>query len=247
MVREILSLNKIHFGDCLDLMNRIGSATIDLILCDLPYGTTKCKWDSIIDLDRLWFQYKRIIKPNGAIILTAQTPFDKILGASNLPMLKYEWIWEKTSATGHFNAKKMSLKAHENILVFYKKLPVYNYIKTDGHIRKTAHKKQSLNSEVYNPNTSDTFYDSTERYPRSVIKFKSDKQTNNLHSTQKPLALFEYLIRTYSNKGQTVLDNCIGSGTTAIACLNTNRNFIGIENNKKIFDVAQSRITFHQT
>jgi DNA modification methylase len=143
--------------------------------------------------------------------------------------LRYEWIWEKTSATGHFNAKKAPMKAHENVLVFYKKQPTYNPIKTSGHVRKTAYKRITLNSEVYNDNTSDAFYDSTERYPRSVQVFASDKQKSNLHPTQKPLALQEYFVKTYTNEGDIVLDNCSGSGTAGLAAKNLNRNFIMIE------------------
>jgi DNA modification methylase len=235
-------INKVFHGDCLDIMPGIPSGSVDMVFCDLPYGTTRCKWDSVIDLPKLWAQYKRIVKPNGAILLFGQSPFDKVLGCSNLEMLRYEWIWEKTSATGHFNAKKMPLKAHENILVFYKELPTYNFIKTDGHVRKTAHKKQTLNSEVYNDNTSDTFYDSTERYPRSVLKFKSDKQTLNLHPTQKPVALGEYMIKTYTNEGDVVLDNSAGSGTTGEACENTNRDYILIEKERPHYETILNRL-----
>ena len=229
-------------------MNDIPDESIDMILCDLPYGTTKNKWDSIIDLDELWNHYNRIIKDNGAIVLTAQTPFDKVLGVSNLKMLKYEWIWEKTSATGHLNAKKMPMKAHENILVFYKKPPTYNPQKTTGHERKVStakHKRNSKNSSNYGESSATT-YDSTERYPRSVQLFSTDKQKSSLHPTQKPVALFEYLIRTYSNEGETVLDNCMGSGTTAVACMNTNRNYIGFELDKDYYELANERIINHK-
>ena len=228
-------------------MKDIPDKSIDMILCDLPYGTTKNKWDSIIDLDELWNHYNRIIKDNGAIVLTAQTPFDKVLGVSNLKMLKYEWIWEKTSATGHLNAKKMPMKAHENILVFYKKPPTYNPQKTTGHERKVStakHKRNSKNSSNYGESSATT-YDSTERYPRSVQLFSTDKQKSSLHPTQKPVALFEYLIKTYSNEGETVLDNCMGSGTTAVACMNTNRNYIGFELDKDYYELANERIISH--
>ena len=229
-------------------MNDIPDKSIDMILCDLPYGTTKNKWDSIIDLDELWNHYNRIIKDNGAIVLTAQTPFDKVLGVSNLKMLKYEWIWEKTSATGHLNAKKMPMKAHENILVFYKKPPTYNPQKTTGHERKVStakHKRNSKNSSNYGESSATT-YDSTERYPRSVQLFSTDKQKSSLHPTQKPVALFEYLIRTYSNEGETVLDNCMGSGTTAVACMNTNRSYIGFELDRDYYELANERIINHK-
>ena len=243
-----MELNKIYNEDCLVGMNDVPDKSIDMILCDLPYGTTKNKWDSIIDLDELWNHYNRIIKDNGAIVLTAQTPFDKVLGVSNLKMLKYEWIWEKTSATGHLNAKKMPMKAHENILVFYKKPPTYNPQKTTGHERKVStakHKRNSKNSSNYGESSATT-YDSTERYPRSVQLFSTDKQKSSLHPTQKPVALFEYLIKTYSNEGETVLDNCMGSGTTAVACMNTNRNYIGFELDKDYYELANERIINHK-
>lgn len=242
----MLKFNNIYLGDCLEIMNEININSIDMILCDLPYGTTNCKWDSVIDLSKLWSQYKRIIKTNGAILLFAQTPFDKVLGASNLEMLRYEWIWEKTQATGHLNSKKMPMKAHENILVFYKKLPTYNPIKTVGHERKIStanHKRNSKEGEFYNPNTILTSYDSTERYPRSVLKFKSDKQKLNLHPTQKPVELGEYLIKTYTNEGDVVLDNCCGSGTIGEAAYNCSRNYILIEKEKKYFDISNNRLT----
>lgn len=228
----MLKLNELYNVDCLIGMNDIEDKSIDMILCDLPYGTTKNKWDSIIPLDKLWEQYNRIIKDNGAIVLFAQTPFDKVLGNSNLKMLKYEWIWEKTSATGFLNAKKMPMKAHENILVFYKKLPTYNPQKTKGHKRKVSksiHKINCIKTTDYGKHDLTT-YDSTERYPRSVLEFPTDKQKCALHPTQKPVALLEYLIKTYSNEGDVILDNCIGSGSTAVACINTNRNFIGMDN-----------------
>ncbi len=240
MNREI----KLIKGDCLEKMKDIPDKSIDMILCDLPYGTTRNKWDSILPLDKLWDQYLRVIKDNGAIVLFAQTPFDKVLGCSNLKMLKYEWIWEKTSATGHLNAKKMPMKAHENILVFYKKLPTYNPQKTTGHKRKVSKAEHKINC-VKTTNYSDyglTTYDSTERYPRSVQIFKTDKQKEALHPTQKPVDLLQYLIKTYTNDGETVLDNTMGSGSTGIACVNINRNFIGIELDNNYFDIAKNRI-----
>ncbi len=236
---------KLYKGDCLEVMKGIPAGSVDMILCDLPYGTTKCKWDSIINLYELWLQYERIIKGNGAIVLTAQTPFDKVLGCSNLNLLKYEWIWEKGNATGHLNAKKMPMKAHENILVFYKKPPTYNPQKTTGHKRKvstTEHGRNSKKSDVYNKDKGKVTYDSTERYPRSLQFFASDKQKSKLHPTQKPVALMEYLIKTYTNENETVLDNTMGSGTTGVACKNTNRDFIGIEMNDEYYDVACKRL-----
>lgn len=229
-------------GDCLELMSEIPDKFIDLICCDMPYGTTNCRWDCDINLQLLWQHYNRIIKDNGAIVLFAQTPFDKVLGASNLKHLRYEIIWEKSHPTGHLNAKKMPMKAHENILVFYKKLPTYNPQKTSGHVRKSAVKRGD-NTPIYGDQTfNELSYDSTERYPRSVIQFASDKQTSKLHPTQKPLALLEWLVKTYSNEGDVVLDNCMGSGTAGVASKNLNRRFIGIEMDKHFYHVAGDRI-----
>jgi len=229
-------------GDCLEKMQDIESGSVDAIICDLPYGKTQNKWDSVIDLDLMWIQFKRITKPSSPVILFSQTPFDKVLGCSNLPMLKYEIIWEKTSATGHFNAKKMPMKAHENILVFYKKLPTYNPQKTKGHKRKTSKTGKTYDSDCYGDETAKPHYDSTERYPRSIQTFSSDKQTKNFHSTQKPLALMEYLIKTYTNEGDAILDAAMGSGTTMVAAQNLNRNGIGIELDEAYFKIAQGRI-----
>lgn len=236
----------LRLGDCLEVMKTIKDKSIDMILADLPYGTTKCKWDSIIDLPKLWVQYERIIKDNGAIVLTAQTPFDKVLGVSNLPLLKYEWIWEKTQATGHLNAKKMPMKAHENVLVFYKKPPTYNAQKTFGHKpinSYTKYVKTQNNTEIYGEMKREiSGGGETDRYPRSVLTFASDKQKSKLHSTQKPLALMEYFIKTYTNEGEMVLDNTMGSGTTMIGCQNLNRNGIGIESDEDIFQTAKERV-----
>ena len=227
-------------------MNNIFDESIDMILCDLHYVTTKCKWDSIISLEELWKQYCRIIKENGAIVLFAQTPFDKVLGASNLKMLRYEWIWEKTQATGHLNAKKMPMKAHENLLVFYKKLPTYNPQMTEGHEPIHSYTKYITtqnNTEIYGKmNKEISGGGETIRYPRSVLTFPSDKQTCYLHPTQKPLALCEYMVKTYTNEGDLVLDNCMGSGTTGLSCKNLNRRFIGIEKEEKYFEIAKDRI-----
>lgn len=233
----------LHLGDCLDIMPTLRRRP-DMILADLPYGTTRCAWDSPIDLQALWAAYRAIC--GGPIVLFAQTPFDKVLGASNLRQLRYEWIWEKTNATGHLNAKRAPMKAHENVLVFYDRQPVYNPIKTTGHVRKTAAKRGD-GSPVYGRQVLDgKVYDSTERYPRSVLTFPSDKQTSKLHPTQKPVALCEYLIRTYTNPGDVVLDNCMGSGTTGVACANTGRSFIGIEKDPDIFATAAARLQPHR-
>ena len=232
-------------GDCIEQMKNIPSNTIDMVLCDLPYGITHCKWDTIIPFDELWEQYDRICKENAAICLFGVEPFASKIRLSNLDDYRYDWIWEKTQGTGHLNAKKMPLRCHESICVFYKKLPTYNPIKTYGHKRKVAtanHKRNSNTGEIYGKCDKFSDYDSTERYPRSVIKFASDKQKENYHSTQKPVALCQYLIKTYSNEGDLILDNTMGSGTTGVACLKENRRFIGIEKDAKYFDIATERL-----
>lgn len=237
-------VNKIHFGDCLELMEKISDESIHLILCDLPYGVTKNKWDCLIDLDMLWDQYERIIKPNGAIVLFGQDKFSANLMFSNPTIHRYNLIWEKTTPTGHLNAKKMPLRSHEDILVFYKKLPTYNPQKTSGHTRKVsmaAHKIGCVKTTNYGDHKL-TSYDSTERYPKSVLKFATDKQKLAIHPTQKPLMLIEYLIKTFTNDGDVVLDNCSGSGTTAIASLLTKRKFICMENNEEYYRLSVERI-----
>lgn len=236
----------LYLGDCLEIMPTLPAASVDLILCDLPYGTTQNKWDSIIPLDRLWSEYWRVAKPNAAIVLTAQTPFDKVLGVSQLAWLKYEWVWEKTAATGFLNAQKMPMKAHENVLIFYRGLPTYNpQKKTVGHerIKVDGRAKASHGSNYAKDAPRSDVYDSTERYPRSVVKFAKDNRlAENTHPTQKPVALMEYLIRTYTNEGDTVLDNCMGSGTTGVAALKCGRHFIGIESDPEYFEIAKNRI-----
>lgn len=226
--------------DCLVGMQQIPNKSIDMILCDLPYGTTRNKWDSVIDLEKLWNLYERIIKDSGAIVLTAQTPFDKVLGTSNLKLLKYEWIWKKTQGTGFLNAEKMPLKNHENILVFYKKLPDYNPQMRKGFEPYIA--KKGGHGSNYGADYGAVTVSDGERYPLSVLEFAKDTQKVAIHPTQKPVALFEYLIKTYTKKGETVLDNCMGSGTTAIAAINTERNFIGFETNKEYHQKSIERI-----
>lgn len=224
-------------GDCLELMKSIPDSSIDMILCDLPYGTTRNKWDSIIPLDQLWKQYERIIKFNGAILLFAQTPFAQQLGASNLKLLRYEWVWDKKRVTGFLNSKKMPMKRHENILVFYKKLPTYNPQLTNGKPYHTYNKAPSTNY-----NSFETNYETKNdgwRFPTDIQNFSPE---TGLHPTQKPVALLEYLIKTYTNENDIVLDNCMGSGSTGIACINTNRNFIGIELDENYFNIAKDRI-----
>lgn len=233
------------YGDCLTEMAKFPDKSIDMVLCDLPYGTTaRNKWDNIIPLEALWEQYERIVKDDGVIALWSQMPFTAILAASNMKMFRYEWVVEKTNATGFLNANRMPMKAHENVLIFYKKLPVYHPQMTHGHERKVStasHKRNSKKSTDYGEHGLTT-YDSTDRYPRDVLKFSWDKQKSRLHPTQKPVAACEYFIATYTNEGDTVLDNCMGSGTTGIACRNLGRNFIGIEIEKEYFDIAEERL-----
>lgn len=235
---------KLHNGDCLEYMRReIPSQSIDFILCDLPYGITKNKWDSPIDLIELWKQYIKIIKPHGCIALFAQSPFDKILACSNFKMYQYEWIIEKTKATGHLNAKKRPMKAHENVLIFYKNLPTYNPQMTDGHSPMHSYVKHKDDGFCYGATkTGISGGGSTTRYPRDVLKFKWDTQKSALHPTQKPVALCEYMIKTYTNKGELVLDNCMSSGSTGVAAVNNERNFIGIELDVAYYDTAVQRI-----
>lgn len=227
-------------GDCLELMKDIPDGSVDLVLCDLPYGTTRNKWDKCISLEKLWPEYKRVLKKNGAIVLFAQTPFDKVLGASNLDMLRYEWIWEKPQGTGHLNAKRMPMKSHENILVFYRHLPTYNPQWEWGRPYTSTHTGDSTNYGKQADSVTST--SDGRRYPKDVLRFGRDKTDKHLHPTQKPVALLEYLIKTYTDSGDTVLDNCMGSGSTGVACVNTSRRFIGIELDDDYFNIASQRI-----
>lgn len=247
--------------DCLVGMQKIPEKSIDMILCDLPYGTTACAWDSIIPFEKLWNEYERVIKDNGCIALFGSEPFSSFLRVSNIKLYKYDWIWEKGRASGFVHAKNKPLKAHENISIFSK--------------GTTVHKNQSKNRMHYEPIMSDgkpyikkitqintgnlnhipsysnaNFVGTTNinkgfRYPRSVLKF-SMHNVGNIHPTQKPVELCEYLIKTYTNPGDLVLDNCMGSGTTAIACVNTKRDFIGFENDREYYQLAKERIINHQ-
>lgn len=223
-------------------MQKIPDKSIDMILCDLPYGTTQNKWDIVVPLKPLWEQYKRVIKKNGAIVLFSQQPFTSTLILSNPDWFRYEWIWEKHQGTGFLNAKKMPLKIHENILVFYKNLPTYNpqWTWQEPYVTKREIGVPSTNYRD-GKNNSVSISDGR-RYPVSIQKFKNDV---GLHPTQKPVALTEYLIKTYTNSGETVLDNCMGSGTTAIACLNTGRKYVGFEKNDDYYQMILERISEH--
>lgn len=233
-------LNKITQGDAIEEMRKLPDKSIDMILCDLPYGTTACKWDTIIPFDLLWAEYERVIKDDGAIVLSASQPFTSALVMSNVKLFRYEAIWEKEQATNFMFLKKQIGKIHENVLVFYKKQPTYNpqMVKTNkashsGNINKVA----SHNLKGGSPKR----VGAKDRYPTSVLKYNRDR--NGIHPTQKPVALFEYLIKTYTNEGDVILDNCIGSGTTAVAAINTGRQFIGIERETEYCEIARQRIT----
>lgn len=230
-------------GKCEDVLHFIPDKSVDMIFTDLPYGTTNNSWDSIINIPTLWNEYRRIIKDHGCIALWAQSPFDKLLACSNMKEYRYEWIIEKTKATGHLNSKKMPMKAHENVLIFYKKLPTYNPQMTTGHTPVHSYTKNSDDGSNYGKTkTGISGGGSTERYPRDVLQFKWDTQKEALHPTQKPLSACEYFIKTYTNKGDLVLDSCMGSNTTGLACKNLDRRFIGIEKEFEYFEIAQNRI-----
>ena len=237
----MIELNKIYNEDCLEGMKRIPDGSVDMILCDLPYGTTACKWDTVIPFEPLWEQYKRVIKDNGAIVLTSDEPFTSQLINSNIKKFRYKWIWEKSYSTGFMNANKMPLKNVEDVLVFYKKLPIYN---PQGliEVNKKQVRKRDKGTTIYNDMglKEGEYTQKFTNYPKQIIE--TTKKEKTYHPTQKPVALFEYLIKTYTNEGETVLDNCIGSGTTAIACINTNRKYIGFEMDKHYCDIAQDRI-----
>lgn len=238
-----------YLGRLEDKMELIEDNSVQMIFADFPFNTTKAKWDTPVDLDKFWKEAWRILKPNGVVIAKAQVPFNITLGASQMKNLRYEWIWEKTSATGALNAKKAPMKASENLMVFYKKAPIYNPQKTTGHVRKVssaknradAIKRRNVKEDyIYNKEYADkvTDYDSTERYPRNIITFATDKQILAIHPTQTPVALLEYLINTYTNEGDLILDPCRGSNTTGVACDNLNRRYIGIELTEKFYNMG---------
>jgi len=238
----MIEINKLYQGDCLEIMPRIDDKSIDMILCDLPYGTTACSWDSVIPFEPLWRQYKRIIKDNGAIVLFGSQPFTSALVMSNIEMFKYCWYWDKISPTGHLNAKKRPMRKIEDICIFnlvnapyYPQGLIYNP-------RKKTRKSNTPGSNCYGKHKDENIAE-WQGYPTERIEIQNE---NGLHPTQKPVALFEYLIRTYTNEGETVLDNCAGSGTTAIACLNTKRNYILIEKEPKYCDIIEKRIKDYQ-
>lgn len=244
-------LNTIYHGDCMEILPSIPDASVDMVLCDLPYGTTACKWDSIIDMSELWVQYKRIVKPNGAILLFSDEPFTSLLVCSNLKMFKQRITWDKDRGSGFVTAHKRLMKQTEDICLFSLKSYTYNpqMVKANQDRIRPATKKLLGQCNVYTMSTEikrDDKYDPTLRYPTNLIKLSSmSKECNNLsrvHPTQKPVALCEYLIKTYTQLDEVVLDNCIGSGTTAVACINTGRQYIGIEKDEKYVSIALERV-----
>lgn len=230
-------------GDCLELMKSIPDKSIDMILCDLPYGTTsRNKWDSVIPMEPLWGGYKRIIKDNGAILLFGQPPFSTSLIESNRKMFRYEWIWRKTLPQGFLNANRMPLRTTENISVFYSKLPTYNPQKTSGKPYDKGMRPGNSTTNYGDFGESSSINKTGKRYPVNVLTFSNGNHHGITHPTQKPVPLLEYLIKTYTNEGDTVLDNCMGSGSTGVACVHLNRNFIGMELDEHYFQVAKERI-----
>ncbi len=228
----------LHLGDCLDVMQDIPDGSVDMVMTDPPFGTTACKWDVVIPFEPMWAQLKRIVKPNGAIVLMASQPFTSALVMSNVAMFRYDLKWIKTQATGFYNANRMPLRAHEDILVFYRSLPSYNPQKTDG--KPYVQKRGSASNVYQGKDLSVTVNETGMRHPLSWRVFQRD--ADKTHPTQKPVALMEYLIKTYTNPGETVLDFTCGSGTTGVAAANTARRFIGIERDPDYFQIAQARI-----
>ena len=233
-------------GDCLDIMPLIPNGSVDMILADLPYGTTACKWDSIIPFEPLWKQYERVIKDNGAIVLFGQEPFSSNLRSSNFKLYRYDWIWEKDNHTNFLNIKKQPAKRHELISVFYKKQPTYNPQMWEGkenhsvgnQIGKMVEREYLGGKFVLKETRKSNL-----KYPISILRFKGEGRGKAIHPTQKPVALFEYLIKTYTNEGDMVMDNTMGSGTTPLAAKELNRKFIGIEMDEKYFDIAVNRLS----
>lgn len=235
-------------GNCLEEMKKINNQSVSMVLSDLPYGiTARNQWDKKIPIKPLWDEWLRVLKPNGVIALWSQMPFSAELVMSNPELFRYEWIVEKTKGTGFLNAKKMPLKVHENVLIFYRSLPQYNPQKTTGHSPVHSYTKYVDNGSNYGHSVIGiSGGGNTDRYPRDIIKFKWDTQKSKLHPTQKPVLANEYFIKTYTNEGDTVLDCCMGSGSTGVACMNTGRDFIGIEINEDYFRIAKDRLNYKE-
>ena len=240
---DCYALPELWNADCLELMKQIPDGSIDAIITDPPYGTTACKWDSVIPFDLMWEQLNRIIKPNGAIVLFGSEPFSSALRMSNIKNYRYDWVWEKSRPSNFPLAKKQPLKYHENILIFYKKQPKYNPQMFKGQKNHRTNECRGKNNIIGQDGNGEKWKNTSNlKYPKTVIKIKSTDSTRNKHPTQKPVLLMEYLIKTYTNENETVLDFTMGSGTTGVACVNTNRKFIGIEKDENYFNIAQNRI-----
>lgn len=234
----------IYNEDCLDRMKQIQTNTVDMVLCDLPYGTTDCAWDVVIPFDKLWEQYKRICKPNAAILLFGQEPFASYLRTSNIKDYKYDLYWEKEQATNIFQLKRRFGKNVETISVFYEKQCTYNPQKYKHDGKPVVNKVKSPIGKLVSKNVlmPTEYKDDGTRFPKQILKFNRVPKRQTIHPTQKPVELLEMLIRSFTNEGDLVLDNCMGSGSTGVACINTNRNFIGIELNKEYYDIAEKRL-----
>jgi len=232
-----MKTNEIHNAECISFISSMPDQSVDLVLCDPPYGTTACSWDSVIPFEDMWRELYRVTKPGSMIVMTCSQPFTSALGASNIKSLKYSWVWDKVAATGHLNAKVMPMKRHEDVLVF-----------SNGRARYCPQGTKAFNKTVrrgaaaYIGNHPTESFQEKTSYPRSILRFKKDK---GFHPTQKPVALFEYLIKTYSNEGDTVLDFCSGSGTTAIACINSDRKYICIEKDPEYWSKSLDRVKNH--
>ena len=239
---ETIGNATLYLGDCLEKMKEIPDGSVDMVMCDLPYGTTACKWDVVIPFEPLWAQYRRVAKRNAAIVLTASQPFTSALVMSNLKEFRYCWVWQKTIGTNPMLTKKQPFKKHEDVCVFYRAQPSYTPQMEQRRPYKDSERKSGLKAiHLDTPGTKKAIDNKGTRYPSSVQMF-SNGNNGNVHPTQKPVALMEYLICTYTNEGDTVLDNCMGSGTTGVACANSGRRFIGIERERKYFDIACERI-----
>lgn len=237
----------IYHGDCLEILPMLSNNGIkaSAVIADIPYGTTQCSWDIVIPFDKMWEAIKSVTDDTTPIVLFGAEPFASMVRTSNIQDYKYDIVWDKIKGTGFLNAKKQPMRNHENIMVFYEKQCKYNPQMTTGHKRKQSFRGKHHQTDVYGDMNNDYRYDSTERYPRSIQEFSSDTQNSSLHPTQKPVSLMEYLIRTYTDKDDLVIDFTQGSGTTGIACYNTGREYIGIEKEKSIFDISQKRLTEH--
>ena len=231
----------LYLGDCVEVLKTLPDNSVDLILTDPPYGTTACKWDNVIPFEPMWAELKRVIKPNGAIVLFGSEPFSSLLRCSNLEMYKYDWVWEKNISTNFLHAKRQPLRNTENISVFYNKATYYP-VKSDGHVPTQSAKGVSEGVLYHGKNRRNYEGGDTTRYPKTLLKFSVADMKKRLHPTQKPVDLLEYLIKTYTQDGETILDFTMGSGSTGVACVNTGRKFIGIEKVPEYFNISEQRI-----